>query len=251
MAGIGSASRPRHGVLLKSTLHERIYSRLRKVISSAGIGVGQKLPTESDLCQQFNVSRITVRHALNRLSNDGLISRTPRRGTIVRSKVPDHRGAWKVDTIDDIVRLGQNASLKVLSYEAIQLRADDAQILQESRGFQLTGLRCMRCKAVGFTSILLPARIGSCFSRVDFNSNTVFTLLMERLDLRVGEIRERIASCAASQRFAERLKCPAGAPLLHVERVYFDVKRRPLELARTWYLSDRFSIQHKITVLES
>jgi GntR family transcriptional regulator len=203
------------------------------------------------LCQQFKVSRITVRRALDRLSNDGLISRTPRRGTVVRSKLADPRSGWKVDTIDDIVRFGQYASLRVLSYEPLQLCAGDAQILHDSRGFLLAGLRCMRRKAIGFTSILLPARIGAGFSREDFTSNTVFTLLMERLNVHIGEIRERVASCAATEALAAQLLCAEGSPLLHVERVYFDIKRRPVELARTWYLPGEFSIEHKIAVLTS
>jgi GntR family transcriptional regulator len=237
--------------LRQSTLHERVYSTLLEDISHARIGVGEKLPTESDLCRQFKVSRITVRHALNRLSNDGLISRTPRRGTIVRSNVPDLRRGWTVDTINDIVRFGQHASLTVLSYEPRRLSAQDADILQASRGFELQGLRCARRRPIGFTSILLPARIGACLSLDDFRSNTVFTLLVELLGLPVGEIQERVAACPSSgSPGAKHLKCAPGSALLYVERTYFDSDHRPLELARSWYLSSDFSIQHRIGVLK-
>jgi DNA-binding GntR family transcriptional regulator len=232
-------------------LHERIYASLREDIASERIGVGHRLPTENDLCERFSVSRITVRHALDRLQNDGLIVRAPRRGTMVRSKVVDRGAGWRVDTIHDIVRFGQHASLKVLSYEPVRFAPEDASILGVARGYTLEGLRCVRQRPIGFTLILLPEHVGNAFSRRDFRSSTVFTMIAERLGLQLSEVRERVGASSAGAVLAAHLKCPVGAPVLSVERVYFDRKRKPVELARSWYLAEAFTVEHKIGVLET
>lgn len=234
-----------------TTLHERIYASLREDISSERIGVGHRLPTENDLCERFSVSRITVRHALDRLKNDGFIVSAPRRGTMVRSKVLDRGAGWRVDTIHDIVRFGQHASLKVLSYEPARFSPEEAALLDVARGYALEGLRCVKQRPIGFTRILLPERVGSAFSRRDFRSSTVFTMIAERLKLQVSEVRERVGACSADDALAQSLKCVAGAPILSVERVYFDPRRKPVELARSWYRAEEFTVEHKIGVLEA
>ncbi|MEV0147700.1 MULTISPECIES: GntR family transcriptional regulator [unclassified Nonomuraea] len=63
-------------------------SELRKAIYSGVLGPGAQLPTEAQLMEDHGVSRNTVRLALGELVNEGLVTRTPRRGTIVRDRRP-------------------------------------------------------------------------------------------------------------------------------------------------------------------
>ena len=60
-----------------------------KLLSDIGNGVykvGDKLPTEREMCEMFHVSRITVRQALAELQNDGWVQRTQGRGTFVQNR---------------------------------------------------------------------------------------------------------------------------------------------------------------------
>lgn len=72
----------------RSTLYQRVASELRRAIYSGELRPGDALPTEVDLMRKSNVSRNTVRLALGELVNEGLISRTPRRGSVVRDRRP-------------------------------------------------------------------------------------------------------------------------------------------------------------------
>ena len=231
-------------------LHERIYVKLRGDILKGKIKVGEKLPTEADLCTAFKSSRITIRHALESLAREQLISRSPRRGTFVVSNTPTPRPAWNVDTLRDIVQLGEHATLKVLSYSLERLSAKDAAVLQQTVAFRLQGLRRVDRKTVAFTSILLPREIGAQLKPDDFQSSTVFALLT-RLGESFGAVRERIAAYPASSAVATKLGCRKGDPLLSIERLYLDERSNPLELARSWYLHDQFSIQRQIPVSDA
>ncbi|MCL5995480.1 MAG: GntR family transcriptional regulator [Chloroflexi bacterium] len=65
-------------------LHKQIEVLIRNSIQSGQLKAGDQLPTEAELCQQFKVSRSTVRLALTRLENAGMITRTRGRGTFLR-----------------------------------------------------------------------------------------------------------------------------------------------------------------------
>jgi len=74
--------------MARSTLYQQVASDLRRTIYSGALGPGDQLPTEAELMLAHQVSRNTVRLALGELVNEGLVTRTPRRGTVVRERRP-------------------------------------------------------------------------------------------------------------------------------------------------------------------
>ena len=65
--------------------YENLHNQLKKLILERSYAAGQKIPTERAICEQFGVSRITVRHALRLLEEQGLVERFQGRGTFVKS----------------------------------------------------------------------------------------------------------------------------------------------------------------------
>jgi GntR family transcriptional regulator len=74
--------------MARSTLYQLVASDLRRTIYSGALGPGDQLPTEAELMVTHQVSRNTIRLALGELVNEGLVTRTPRRGTVVRERRP-------------------------------------------------------------------------------------------------------------------------------------------------------------------
>jgi len=68
-------------------LHRQLFLVLHNEIERGAIPAGDPLPTEHELCEQFGVSRITVRRALSDLADQGYITRKPGR-RILRSRTP-------------------------------------------------------------------------------------------------------------------------------------------------------------------
>src|SRR5947209_18308252 len=70
--------------MARTKLHDQARRRLEKLIADRGLQPGNRLPTETELAGEFNVSRTTIRNALKALEHEGKIERLPGRGTIVR-----------------------------------------------------------------------------------------------------------------------------------------------------------------------
>lgn len=76
----------------QQSLYDRVYQSLRQRIISGEIAVGDRLPSQTELTAEFDVSTITVKRALDMLSDDGLVLRRPRIGTVVVSKARSGSG---------------------------------------------------------------------------------------------------------------------------------------------------------------
>jgi GntR family transcriptional regulator, transcriptional repressor for pyruvate dehydrogenase complex len=73
----------------KERLGDRLYGQILEQIASGVLRPGDKLPSENQLCQLFNVSRPIVRQALIRLQADGLVITRKGLGTLVKNSPPE------------------------------------------------------------------------------------------------------------------------------------------------------------------
>ena len=91
-------------------------------IKSGAYPAGSLLPTESQLGEQFGVSRITVRGALRELETQGLVSRRPRLGSRVEASVPRVVFSQLGDSVDDLLEFTKGLPVQVLTYEELRQR---------------------------------------------------------------------------------------------------------------------------------
>jgi DNA-binding LacI/PurR family transcriptional regulator len=73
---------------MKLSLYEQLYTHVADAINSGQLKPGDRVPSEKDLAEQFNVSRITSKKALERLYQDGLIDRIRGKGSFVAQNAP-------------------------------------------------------------------------------------------------------------------------------------------------------------------
>lgn len=76
--------------LTKSTLSNQVIDQIIDLLSSGKLKPGDKLPTEMELTEAFNVSRSVLREALSSLETLGMITRTNRKGTYINEKINSH-----------------------------------------------------------------------------------------------------------------------------------------------------------------
>src|SRR6478736_2804611 len=94
------------------------YATLARVltdeIESGRYKVGDKIPTEAELQQRFDVSRHTVREALRDLKARGLVLARAGVGTVVRAKAPHARFMQGIGTLKELIQFVEATRMKVL-----------------------------------------------------------------------------------------------------------------------------------------
>lgn len=114
------------------SLSAHVADQLERMISSGSISVGQKLPSESSLCEMFDVSRTVVREAITQIKSLGLVE--TRRGigtTVVRNQSMETMYAYTIDptVVDDILNILElRISVEMAAAEYAALRRDQEDV---------------------------------------------------------------------------------------------------------------------------
>jgi len=225
------------------TKSERLRQHLVAVID-AGLEPHERLPTERDLADTFEVSRLTVRRALDRLERDGRVYRVQGAGTFVsepritksleltsfsedmraRGLQPGSRLA-RVATVPAGARIGYALGLspaeEVLHVQRVRM-ADDAPMCLED---------------VYIPRALVPGL-------EDFvGTDSLYDSMEQRYGLVIDRADQIIRATVLDPAVAALLEAPAFSPAFQVERTGFDDRSRAIEFAESLYRGDRYSYE--------
>lgn len=221
------------GLRRDKPLYQAVFDSLRQKLGDGKWEVGDVFPSEAELIQLYGASRITIRHALQKLEAQGFINRTATRRTTVAALSPHRQRPLVVRSIDDIIAMVSDARLDVQSWRTERSSAD-AELLGLPPRTDLYCLRSVlfRNEAPILRSIIyFPPEIGSRLTRDMFNDVIVFRVLGRELGVFLKDVWVTISAELANADDAAQLGCARGDPLLVTQLLYHSDGGQPVELA--------------------
>jgi GntR family transcriptional regulator len=243
---------PPSAVSREAPLHARIEAEVRRMMALPAYAQGELLPDELTLANRFGASRGTVRVALSRLVQQGLLERRPGVGTRVRQAASESGiGAW-CSFSREMGRKGIRVENFLRSYELAPSTEAAAHALGVRKGTRLWRLDRVR----GWDARPVLHSRSWFHPRLALNGSEAFARpLYEALEKSSGVVvesaREEFRAVAAERGMAQRLAVKAGEPLLHRAHTVFDAGGRPVEFAEVHYVSARFALTLEIRREES
>jgi GntR family transcriptional regulator len=230
------------------------YFQLKKLledaIASGRWAPGERLPSEPEICEEFQLSRTTVRQALAELESEGLIRKQKGRGTFIAEP---RSTSWLLQSshgfYDECVRAGHSVTSRVLRQEVEVLpdwAADALRLPEGSEGITVERLRSIDQRLVMYVLNYLPPDLAETVLSADLERGSLYGVLEERKGLRVVGGRRVVESVSAEGELASLLEVDSGAPILFVESVSWDEQERPFECYRAWHRADRTKIQVQV-----
>jgi GntR family transcriptional regulator len=226
-----------------TTLHGQIEDWLAGEIAAGALRAGDRLPAEHDLAAWFDVSRMTLRHALAELAGRGLVARATGRhgGTFVAAPKLEQDLTTLAGFSEQLRRHGLVAGARVLSAgprpagpaAGAALRIGEGDPVYEIRRIRLADGRPIVLERSLFPAARFP---GMLDGRLD---GSLYELLEVRYGLRPHRARESLEPVTAGVREAEALEVAEGAPLMLVERTAYARSGEPVEFARDLFRGDR------------
>ncbi len=222
--------------------YHQIEEILRDKISSGELRVDDRIPSEADLGKMFQVSRATVRQALNNLEHDGIICREPGRGSFVRSVGKSVTELKMTCLLEDLIALGIPAKLRVQEEKIGRPPHSAAEALGLSpNDVAYSFLRVVDIDGEPFsaTRVYLPTWMGERLSKKDLAAKHLLETLSQRCGVQAEEADQIIEAIMADTKQAALLEVNAGRALLSVTRTTYNRKRQPIEHSVSLYRSDR------------
>ena len=214
-----------------TSLHRQVFLVLRAQILGGARAPGSMLPKEKALCEQFGVSRITVRRALADLEAEGLVQRMHGRGTIVRDDVPVQRPVLNPTLMESLKQLGDETQVKVLGVRTERPPAPIASFLRQ--GDDGRALHALRLRSSGETPLLLtdawiPERLGKRITATLLRRKPLYQVLLDQ-GVKFGHVIQEISAESADPYRASVLKTNVNAPLIRMTRLMYDPLDNPVQ----------------------
>jgi GntR family transcriptional regulator len=210
----------------------------------AGLRPGDPLPSDAMLCEEFSVSRMTARNAVQRLAQEGLVRRVPGRGTFV-AEPPAHRNADNLLSFsEEMRRRGRRASSELVDLRTRDADDEEARRLRldSERGVVvLQRLRKANGQPVALETAVLPARLAPVVSEVDWSGASLHAVLTSAGVQPVAG-QATITAQPATATDARRLDVRRNAALLVEQRLIIDADGTPIELTETRYAGERYAL---------
>ena len=228
---------------LSTPLYEQLASALRSGILDGSYAAGSPLPSEHTLCEQFGVSRVTVRKALALLMEEQLLERRPGKGTFVRM-APLRRDLKSVNSFNETCLSLGRAPLTLLLRKGMRpAPAETARRLQVPEGADVVEIERLRI-CDGFAVMIETNRFPAAYAwLLEEDLETSLYGILRTRGIEPGQAVHDISLCYGTEAETSLLGVKEGSALLQLDEVIYDGQGAPLHTSRQLIRGDRFTFR--------
>ncbi|MBI3197746.1 MAG: GntR family transcriptional regulator [Rhodospirillales bacterium] len=227
-------------------LNRQVVDTLRHEIEGGQPAVGERLATEEALCQRFGVSRHTIRDALRKLREEGLVASRQGAGTTVIRRGSQPLYVQSVSSVEELLQYATEARYEVDKSGMVVADAALARRLECAQGqrwLRVEGFRYVAGQAepICWTEVFVLADYAGVGLRIGRGAGPIYSWIEEMYGVRISEIEQVLQAEPMPDAIGERLGAPPGATAIGIRRAYRLADRRLAEVAFNLHRSDRFT----------
>jgi len=251
-AGRGEQAARAKGAEVRTPHYQRLLDELVGRVKAGMYPVDSLLPTEHQLCEEFDLSRFTVREALRRMTDMGMLVRVTRKGTRVISDQPAPAYVQPLDSIDEVMMHVRDTRLNVISIDMIAADATLAAQLPCKVGqvwLRVSGRRETRDKQLplSWTDIYIAERFAGIMGDIKASNKAIYELIESRYGAKIAEIEQDISAANVEAAMALALQVRPGSPALLVTRRAFDERGEIVEISVNTQPASRYNFSLRVS----
>ncbi len=230
---------------MQTVTYLRLYNILREKILKKAFLPGAKIPTERELCMEYGVSRITVRHALMLLQEQGFVERIQGRGTFVRVQKQKKIAIMDYAYSISVKRENPGVVRKLITNEIIIPSPEitsDLNLMKNEGCLFIERVDYLDGEKLAYDQVFIPLEFSKnltteVLARIDF-----LEIWQQKESITGSFFRESIEAAAAGDIDVKRLGIPLGTPVLVCRERLFDKDERALAVFISTYRYDKFKL---------
>lgn len=227
---------------------EKLYIQLTRIfleeIKSGKWQLNQRIPSEEELCKKYDVSKITVRQAVNNLVSDGYVMKLQGKGTFVVSVLPVVGLAMKTQLTEEM--FGKEVTFeKELLFKGIIEPAPDIRsyLRTTDKIYHFLCRRMVNGNPAYLDESFIPYQMLPEIEKLDIIHNSLYSVLQDKAVKKIFRVVQTIEIMQAGGYPAQYLDLDEGVPLLAVHRLLFSSDNTPVGYTRFLGRSDRYKFQ--------
>ena len=230
-------------------LYQQIYDDLKQSIKDGEYKVNQKIPSEMELSQQYSVSRITVRRAIEDLCSDGYLTKMQGRGTFVGSRHIQRRLEQSLASrsfTDMCTASGAVPGARVVDKQIVPAKKDEADFFSLSKNSLMVFIRRIRTAdelPIADERVVIPYDWASQLLTYPLKNSSIF----EAIEILTG--RKPVSSktwtinaVKATTEQARLLEVATASPLILSQSFFVDKEEKPICLSRDYFVGGRYEL---------
>jgi GntR family transcriptional regulator len=204
------------------------------------------IPSEREFAEVFQISRMTVRQAINNLVLEGYLTRQKGKGTFVSKKKVEQELQGMTSFTEDMLSRGMNPSSTLLSFQIIPAdknTALDLKIEENDSVYKIKRIRLADGAPMALETAYIPVEIVPGLT--EENSNlSLYQYIEQHLSLSISEATQEIEASIADSDDAETLEINIGDPILLIQRISYLQDGIPFEIVKSTFRADRYRFVH-------
>lgn len=227
---------------MEMTEYLRVQRELTNQIRSGVYPENSKLPTERELCEQFGVSRITIRQALQNMENEGVIVRQQGRGTFVKPRRIEQRLSSIYSFSEDLRKQNITPGTRMLSMITIPAQGNIQQALDLGEGVPVRAicrLRLANETPYAYETSYIPLALLNDATADEIALNGLYNTLRRCSGTVVDKASEIFEAVIAPQFIVDLLGRKGVLSAMQLERTAYCVGR-PVEYCESFVLGDKY-----------
>jgi GntR family transcriptional regulator len=230
-------------------LYKRVKDQLRARMLDGTYAPDAQLPTEQALCDMFDVSRITVRQALDELRQEGAVKKVHGRGSFVAPPRAYQNLGPLQGFSEAMTPLGHEVTNRLEGFRYFDpdaaLRAR-LGIGESERTSEIKRVRILDGAPLSFETTYLPETLARRLTSADLTMLDIFHLIETRGEVRIDHANVAMNAVAADEETAAALEIAVDTPVLRIERHVFNKEGQPLLFEYLHFRGDAFQYRMRI-----
>jgi GntR family transcriptional regulator len=229
----------------------QILQVIRNRIIAGEYQLDSLVPTEAELCDEFGVSRYTVREALRRLTELGFVARKQGSGTLVISSDPGPVFTHSMRSLTELFQYALDTYLEINAIAPTRISAADAALLgvpEGSEWLRLTGVRHTHRggQIICHTTVFIHMRFAWLRDEMPACRGPIYALIERRAQEPIAEAIQTTNAVPMPEHVCKALNEPPGSFALRMMRRYLDRNGEIMVASMNHHPSDRFTYTMRI-----
>ncbi|SKA01971.1 GntR family transcriptional regulator [Pilibacter termitis] len=230
---------------MKKALYKQIEEKIEERILANEYGSRNRLPSEYELAEEFAVSRLTIRKALQQLIDKKMLYRRENAGLYVMSKPKIVSGKGGLHSFSEVAKKqGKSVHTRVLDFQEIPYQQEiweELEAAEEEKILHITRIRSLENEPMTIEELwirrkYLPEKLSTTLF-----TQSIFQLIEQKIKLAYSH--QEIEGRVANKKEADLLKIKENSAILHVHSITYGVTGVPILVDSSFYRADKYKFQ--------